>query len=158
MRFVALVGAGSPTAWSDRWPEGGAGAARAGTEGGLVTPACLGSSLLDRRFFFCVSISTAAATGGERDFFAAAAQAQPYQPAMADLEISDPKGDRDLAGYLWYPTAASGPKSLDFESQVWVGTEVVKDAELDGFGAEFQRRKDQEMDLIEKKKADSLED
>jgi len=64
--------------WSDRWPEGGV-LARSGSPPrvgfGLAAPACLGMSLLYRRFFFCVSISTAAVTGAEHDFLAAARQA-----------------------------------------------------------------------------------
>lgn len=60
--------------------------------------------------------------------FAGSGQAQTYQPAMAALEIADPAGDRDLAGFLWYPTDATGPLSYDFESDVWAGTQVVKDA------------------------------
>lgn len=61
--------------------------------------------------------------------FAVSAQAQTYQPAMAALEIADPAGDRDLSGFLWYPTDATGPLTNDFESEVWAGTQVVKDAE-----------------------------
>lgn len=60
--------------------------------------------------------------------FTASAQAQTYQSGMADLEISDPDGDRDLEGFLWYPTDATEPQTNDFESEVWVGTRVVKDA------------------------------
>lgn len=61
--------------------------------------------------------------------FAATAQAQTYQPAMANLEIADPAGNRDLSGFIWYPTDASGPLSYDFESEVWVGTQVVREAD-----------------------------
>lgn len=57
------------------------------------------------------------------------AQAQAYQTAMSVLEISDTEGHRDLDGFVWYPTQARGPLSYDFESEVWVGTLVVKDAE-----------------------------
>lgn len=60
--------------------------------------------------------------------FAATAHADAYQPAMANLGITDADGDRDLAGFLWYPTDAEGPLSHDFESEVWEGTQVVKDA------------------------------
>ena len=60
--------------------------------------------------------------------FAASALAQPYQPAMTDLEIAGTDGRQDLSGFLWYPTEASGPLAFDFESEVWEGTEVVKDA------------------------------
>lgn len=66
-------------------------------------------------------------------FFAAhtvSAQAQEYQPAMAALEIADTDGGRDLEGLVWYPTEATGPTTLDFRSEVWVGTHVVSDAEF----------------------------
>ncbi|NVO58122.1 alpha/beta fold hydrolase [Rhodobacteraceae bacterium B1Z28] len=56
------------------------------------------------------------------------AQAQPYQPAMTDLEIPDAEGERNLSGFLWYPTYATHPVTYDFESEVWVGNKVVKDA------------------------------
>lgn len=54
---------------------------------------------------------------------------QTFQSGMTVLEITDPDGYRDLAGFLWYPTVATGPLSYDFDSAVWVGTQVVKDAE-----------------------------
>ncbi|MFA3916796.1 alpha/beta hydrolase family protein [Ruegeria hyattellae] len=47
---------------------------------------------------------------------------------MTELEIVDAEGTRDLSGFLWYPTDATGPLTFDFESEVWVGTKVVKDA------------------------------
>ncbi|WP_037311553.1 alpha/beta hydrolase family protein [Ruegeria halocynthiae] len=56
------------------------------------------------------------------------AQAQSYQPAMTELEIPDVVGKRDLSGFLWYPTDAINPVTYDFESEVWVGNKVVKDA------------------------------
>ncbi len=61
--------------------------------------------------------------------FAAAAQAQPYQPGMANLDIPDAVSGRDLSGFVWYPTDATAPLSYDFESEVWVGTQVVMEAE-----------------------------
>ncbi len=70
--------------------------------------------------FFLAVISTAPA---------GAAPAQTYQPAMATLEITDAKGDRDLQGFIWYPTHATGPLTQDFESAVWVGSPVVRDAD-----------------------------
>ncbi len=57
------------------------------------------------------------------------AQARVYQSAMTDLEITDPAANRDLEGFFWYPTEAVGPLTLDFESKVWVGTPVIKDAD-----------------------------
>lgn len=60
--------------------------------------------------------------------FAASALAQPYQSAMTDLEIAGTDGRQDLSGFLWYPTDDTGPLAYDFESEVWEGTKVVKDA------------------------------
>ncbi|SDX25742.1 Predicted dienelactone hydrolase [Ruegeria halocynthiae] len=59
---------------------------------------------------------------------AAMAFAQPYWPAMTELKVADVEGERDLSGFIWYPTKATGPETYDFESEVWVGTKVVKDA------------------------------
>ncbi len=56
------------------------------------------------------------------------ARAQAHQPAMTAIAVTDPDGGRDLEGFLWYPTDASGPVTHDFQSKVWVGTRVVKDA------------------------------
>ncbi|WP_170766630.1 alpha/beta hydrolase family protein [Ruegeria lacuscaerulensis] len=56
------------------------------------------------------------------------ARAQSYEPAMADLKISEADGERDLSGFVWYPTEAAGPLTYDFESEVWVGTQIVRDA------------------------------
>lgn len=60
--------------------------------------------------------------------YAVSAQAQPYQSGMLDLKISDPDGQRNLEGFLWYPTNVTDPLTYDFESEVWVGTKVAKDA------------------------------
>ncbi len=60
---------------------------------------------------------------------ATATHAQPFQPAMAELEIEDADSGRTLSGFVWYPTDASGPLTDDFESKVWMSTEVVKAAE-----------------------------
>lgn len=62
--------------------------------------------------------------------FPVSLRAETYQPAMTALEIADPDGGRDLAGFLWYPTEAAGPLALDFDSKVWVGTEIVRDADF----------------------------
>ncbi|MFV2053328.1 hypothetical protein [Aliiroseovarius sp. YM-037] len=62
--------------------------------------------------------------------FTVSAQAETYQSAMTALEIADPDGDRNLEGFLWYPTDAEGPLTYDFESEVWAGTRVVKDADV----------------------------
>lgn len=56
-----------------------------------------------------------------------AADAQTYEPAMTAIELTE--RDRTLSGFIWYPTNDTEPAALDFESEVWVGTSVVKDAE-----------------------------
>ncbi|MCR9138239.1 MAG: alpha/beta fold hydrolase [Alphaproteobacteria bacterium] len=58
------------------------------------------------------------------------ARAETYRPAMAALAVSDPSGNRNLEGFVWYPTEANGPLQLDFDSKVWQGTRVVKNAEF----------------------------
>jgi len=47
---------------------------------------------------------------------------------MTELKIPDPKGQRDLEGFFWFPTETAGPTHDDFESEVWVETPVIKDA------------------------------
>lgn len=62
--------------------------------------------------------------------FPVSLRAEMYRPAMTALAIADPGGGRDLEGFLWYPTEAAGPLSLDFDSKVWVGTRIVRDADF----------------------------
>ena len=57
------------------------------------------------------------------------AQAQSFNTAMAALDITDPNGKRDLSGFVWYPTQATGPLTSDFDSEVWESTQIVRDAE-----------------------------
>ncbi|WP_298918967.1 alpha/beta fold hydrolase [uncultured Roseobacter sp.] len=64
--------------------------------------------------------------------FATSLSAQSYQAALADLEIPDPMGNRNLKGLIWYPTEATEPASPDFESEVWVSTNVVRNAQPAG--------------------------
>lgn len=59
---------------------------------------------------------------------AAVAQAQTYQSGMTMLEITNIENGRDLEGFVWYPTEATGPVTLDFKSEVWAGSAVVRDA------------------------------
>ncbi|MEM7320764.1 MAG: alpha/beta fold hydrolase [Pseudomonadota bacterium] len=73
-----------------------------------------------KRFSAIVAIALSALAGPST--------AQTYQTAMSGLEIADPAGQRDLEGFLWYPTEATGPLSYDIDSKVWVGRRVVKDA------------------------------
>jgi predicted dienelactone hydrolase len=56
------------------------------------------------------------------------ASAQTYQAGMSEINIPDPTGQRDLKGRLWFPTEAKGPLHDDFESAVWVGTPVIRNA------------------------------
>ncbi len=60
--------------------------------------------------------------------FCASAQSQPYQSGMAEIEIRDAETGWDLEGFVWYPTSATGPVTLDFQSAVWVGSPVVRNA------------------------------
>tara|TARA_R110000751_G_scaffold95381_7_gene186501 strand:- start:12763 stop:13794 length:1032 start_codon:yes stop_codon:yes gene_type:complete len=57
------------------------------------------------------------------------ASAQTYQAGMREMAIPAPTGQRDLTGFLWFPTEAKGPMRNDFDSAVWVATPVVKDAQ-----------------------------
>lgn len=59
---------------------------------------------------------------------AAVAQAQTYQSGMTMLEITNIENGRNLEGFVWYPTEATGPVTLDFKSEVWAGSAVVRDA------------------------------
>lgn len=51
---------------------------------------------------------------------------QEYQAALSDLVVEDDRSDRILEGLIWYPSEATGPLQLDFRSDVWVGSEVVR--------------------------------
>lgn len=55
---------------------------------------------------------------------------EPYAAGMRAISIADPDGQRDLEGFLWHPTEHGQPNEFDFDSKVWVGTSVIKDAEL----------------------------
>ena len=63
-------------------------------------------------------------------FAAQTSVAQPLtsQSGMAALEISGGEHSQNLEGFIWYPTQATGPVTLDFDSAVWVGSPVVRDA------------------------------
>lgn len=70
------------------------------------------------------------------DLASAAAQAEEpgpaatsaYEAGLSTLTILDERSDRQLEGLIWYPTLATAPTHLDFESAVWVGSEVIRDA------------------------------
>lgn len=57
---------------------------------------------------------------------------EPYAAGMRVISIKDLTGDRHLEGFLWHPTAVDQATELDFESKVWVGTQVVKNANIVG--------------------------
>lgn len=54
--------------------------------------------------------------------------ADPHAAGMRTISVKDPNGQRNLDGFIWHPTAFDQPSELDFESKVWVGTPVIKDA------------------------------
>tara|TARA_R110002020_G_scaffold189446_1_gene388403 strand:+ start:1625 stop:2731 length:1107 start_codon:yes stop_codon:yes gene_type:complete len=51
-----------------------------------------------------------------------------YDAGLSTLTIRDDRSDRALEGLIWYPTDTAGPVRLDFESAVWVGSHVIRDA------------------------------
>lgn len=56
--------------------------------------------------------------------------AGPHAAGMRSISINDADGQRNLDGFLWHPTALGQPSELDFESKVWVGTPVIKNADI----------------------------
>lgn len=54
---------------------------------------------------------------------------QKYVAGLSTLTVLDDRSDRGLEGLIWYPAKATKPTSLDFESAVWVGSEVIRDAD-----------------------------
>ncbi|NIZ13017.1 alpha/beta fold hydrolase [Phaeobacter sp. HF9A] len=55
--------------------------------------------------------------------------AQQYEAGLSTLTVLDDRRDRGLEGLIWYPTDAAEPRQEDFESAVWVGAEVIRDAD-----------------------------
>ena len=51
-----------------------------------------------------------------------------YEAGLSTLTILDGRSDRALQGLIWYPAEAGGPVRPDFESAVWVGSNVIRDA------------------------------
>lgn len=60
---------------------------------------------------------------------ASTAQAQNYQTGLADLKIIDSFGERNLEGFIWYPTAETAGISEQHSNLVWAGINAIKDAE-----------------------------
>ena len=59
---------------------------------------------------------------------ASTAQAQSYQTGLADLTIADGAGQRDLDGFLWYPTKDTAGAAEFHGNPVWRGIEAIADA------------------------------
>lgn len=55
--------------------------------------------------------------------------AKRYEAGLSTLTVLDDRSDRGLEGLIWYPTDAAEPTRLDFESAVWVGSEVIRGAD-----------------------------
>ncbi len=58
-----------------------------------------------------------------------AEQSHRYKAGMRSLTVQDGRGDRPLDGLIWYPTEAPGPARADFDSVVWVASDVIPDAD-----------------------------
>ncbi len=58
------------------------------------------------------------------------APAQPggYAAGLRALSVVDGRSDRALEGLIWYPAKATEPTNLDFRSEVWVGSDVAREA------------------------------
>lgn len=52
-----------------------------------------------------------------------------YEAGLSTLTVLDARSDRRLEGLIWYPTDAAEPTRPDFQSAVWVGSEVIWDAD-----------------------------
>jgi predicted dienelactone hydrolase len=55
--------------------------------------------------------------------------AKKFEAGLSTLIVLDDRSDRGLEGLIWYPTDAAEPTRLDFESTVWAGSEVIRDAD-----------------------------
>ncbi|MEQ9259836.1 MAG: alpha/beta fold hydrolase [Roseovarius sp.] len=56
------------------------------------------------------------------------AEAGDYTAGLRALSVADGESDRVLEGLIWYPAEPTDPTSLDFESAVWVGSQVTWEA------------------------------
>ncbi len=52
-----------------------------------------------------------------------------FEAGLSTLTVLDERSDRKLEGLIWYPTNADGPVRPDFESAVWIGSDVIRDAD-----------------------------
>lgn len=59
---------------------------------------------------------------------ASSAAAQTYQPGLADLKIEDTGGQRDLVGFVWYPTDETTGLAEIHNSAVWAPVKAIRDA------------------------------
>ena len=52
-----------------------------------------------------------------------------YQTGLSDLTISDATKQRDLEGFIWYPTDDAAAPTEQLGNPVWRGIDAIKDAE-----------------------------
>ncbi len=71
-----------------------------------------------------LGLTSSTAQGQEADLDAV----RSYEAGLRSLSINDDRNDRSLDGLVWYPTDTDAPTRPDFESAVWVGSEVIWNA------------------------------
>jgi predicted dienelactone hydrolase len=59
---------------------------------------------------------------------ASTAGAQDYQTGLAVLEIKDATTERNLEGYVWYPTEQTAEVTTHLANPVWAGIEAIENA------------------------------
>lgn len=62
-------------------------------------------------------------------FGVTAPAAEEYKTGLADLAIIDVDGDRNIKGYLWYPTLQTDGQTREHGNGVWEAISVVRDAD-----------------------------
>lgn len=58
------------------------------------------------------------------------AGAQDYQTGLTDLEIKDASTERNLEGYVWYPTDQAAELTTHHGNPVWAGIQAIEDADI----------------------------
>lgn len=53
-----------------------------------------------------------------------------FGAGMRTISIKDQQGEHHLEGFLWHPAELDLKTELDFDSNVWVGTPVIKDTNI----------------------------
>ncbi|MEM1366185.1 MAG: alpha/beta fold hydrolase [Pseudomonadota bacterium] len=71
----------------------------------------------------------AATLAGAAAFATTGANATDYETGMQELNIEDPAGNRDLQGFVWYPTTQTERTVRAHGNQVWQAITVLPDAE-----------------------------